>query len=225
MPASTNGPTMSTYGVRRCRDRRDPGEPDRLQREARAHQPVSADPVGQRAGDRGDDHRHRRPRQDPQAGGERRVALHGLEELREQEDRAEHPEREEERRDVRERERPVAEEAHRQHRRRCAELPQRRTAAITSEAADDRAEDRRRAPPERVAANEAPDDAEQADAGEPEAGQVEPTERAAALVEPQQDERDEHEPDRHVQPEDPLPRDARDDGAADERAERDGEAA
>ena len=58
----------------------------------------------------------------------RRVALHRLEELREQEDRAEHPEEHEQRRDVRERERAVAEEAHRQHRRLGAQLPQRRTA-------------------------------------------------------------------------------------------------
>ena len=84
---------------------------------------LAADPVGERAGDRRDDHRHRRPRQDPQPRLERRVALHGLEELGEQEDRAEHPERHEQRRGVRERERAVAEEAHRQHRRRRAQLP------------------------------------------------------------------------------------------------------
>ena len=40
-----------------------------------------ADPVGQDAGDRGDDDRHPRPRQRPQAGLERAVALDDLEEL------------------------------------------------------------------------------------------------------------------------------------------------
>ena len=58
----------------------------------------------------------------------RRVALHGLEELRQQEDRAEHPEEHEQRGDVRLRERAVPEEAHRQHRRRGPQLPERRTA-------------------------------------------------------------------------------------------------
>ena len=38
-------------------------------------------------------------------------------------------------------------------------------------------------------------------------------------------ERDQREPDRDVEPEDPLPRDPLDDGAADERADRDAEAA
>ena len=47
---------------------------------------------------------------------ERRVALHGLKELREQEDRAEHAEVHEQRGRVRQRERGVAEEPHRQHR-------------------------------------------------------------------------------------------------------------
>ena len=42
--------------------------------------------------------------QDAQPGRERRVVLHRLEELREQEDRAEHPEEHQQRRDVRERE-------------------------------------------------------------------------------------------------------------------------
>ena len=73
--------------------------------------------------DRRDDHRHPRPRERPQAGLQRRVALRGLKELGQQEDRAEHPEVHREREPVGGRERPRAEEAHRQHRRRRAQLP------------------------------------------------------------------------------------------------------
>ncbi len=67
--------------------------------------------------------------QDPQPRAERRVALHRLEELRQQEDRAEHPEEHQERRGVREREATRAEEAHRQHRRTARGAPRRRTPA------------------------------------------------------------------------------------------------
>jgi len=109
---------------RRCRDRRERAEPAGLQRQSDAHQPRAADPVGESAGDRRDEHRHDRPREDAQARAERRVALHGLEELRQQEDRPEHPEEHQERGDVREREDAVLEEAHRQHRFRRAELPE-----------------------------------------------------------------------------------------------------
>ena len=99
----------------------------------------------------------------------RRVALHGLEELREQEDRAEHPEVHEQGRQVRERERAVAEEAHRQHRVLGAELPgdERRDETRTGR---ERADDLGARPALLVAADEAPDDPEQPGAGEPETG-------------------------------------------------------
>ena len=182
------------------------------------------DAVGERARDRGDDHRHRRPREDAQPGAERRVALHGLEELGEQEDRAEHPEAHQHRPDVRERERAVAEEAHRQHRVLGAQLP-RDERRDEGEADDERSDDLGRGPADRVAADERPDDPEEARADEPDAGQVDAAERALRLVEPQQCERQEHEAERNVQPEDPVPGDAVHDGAADERPERDREAA
>ena len=70
-----------------------------------------------------------------------------------------------------------------------------------------------------------PDDGEQAAGREGEAGQVEPTVRAVRLLQLPERERDQDEPEGHVQPEDPLPGDALHDRAADERAERDGEAA
>ena len=49
--------------------------------------------------------------------------------------------------------------------------------------------------------------------------------RPVRLLELPPGERREHEPDRHVEPEDPVPRDAAHDRAADERADRDREAA
>jgi hypothetical protein len=71
-------------GIRRRRRGhvRDPAQSDGLQQQAGSHQPVAADPIRQRAGDRRDEDRHRRPREDAQPRLERRVALHGLEELR-----------------------------------------------------------------------------------------------------------------------------------------------
>ena len=71
--------------------------------------------------------------------------------------------------------------------------------------------------------HETPDEPEQAAACECEAGQVERLVGAVALVERPR-EREQHETDRHVQPEDPLPVDSLDDGPTDERARGDGEA-
>ena len=119
---------------------------------------------------------------------------------------------------------PVAEEAHRQHRRRGAQLPA-TNAGDRASAGDERADDLRARPPERVAADEAPDDAEQPGAREREPGRSSLPAGPWLSCSRRQRERDEHEADRHVQPEDPLPRDALDDRAADERAERDREAA
>ena len=44
---------------------------DRLEDKPCSHEPVAADPVGHRTGDRRNEYRHRRPRKDPQAGRER----------------------------------------------------------------------------------------------------------------------------------------------------------
>ena len=141
-------------------------------------------------------------------GPERRVALHRLEELREQEDRAEHPEEHEERRDVRERERAVAEEAHRQHRRRRAELPgderrdeqraRRRAAPTMLGRSSSRDRCRGRGPRRSRAARRW---RARAPAGRARSGPWVSSSR-------RQRERREHEPDRHVEPEDPVPRDA-----------------
>ena len=122
------------------------------------------------------------------------------------------------------RERAVAEERERQHRRGRPRLPpdERRD---EERAGDERHDDARARPTVLVAAHEAPDDAEQAGADECEAGQVERRVGAVRLLEPRVRERSEHEPDRDVEPEDPVPREAADDSAADERADRDREAA
>ena len=67
-------------------------EPDGLEEETGGDDRAAADPVGQDAGDRGDEHRHAGPGQHAQAGLGGRVAEHALHVLAEQEDRAEHPE-------------------------------------------------------------------------------------------------------------------------------------
>ena len=173
MPERANGTTRSTYGVVGVETAAIHARPDRLQREPGAHQAVAADAVGERAGDRRDEHRHRRPRQDAQPGLQRRVALHGLEELREQEDRAEHPEEHEQaRRRSRARTCGCGRSASAASAARCA-APRATNARRARRADDERADDLGRRPADRVAAHEAPDDPEQAGAGEPEAGQVE----------------------------------------------------
>ena len=83
----------------------------------------------------------------------------------------------------------------------------------------------RAAPPERVALHRRVDDAEQAGARQPDAREVEPAGGAVALDQAAARDRQQREADGHVDPEDPLPRDALDDRAAGERAHRDGEAA
>jgi len=205
----------------------DGGEPHdrgRLEEEARGHQRARADAVGQQPGDRRHDHRHAGPGQRPQPGLERRIALDGLEELGQQEDRAEDAERHRERDAVRGRELARAEEAQRQHRRLRAQLPGDERGQQHS-ARGDRRDDLGRAPAHRVAAHDAVDDAEQAGRGERQAGQVQRAGRAVALAQAARGERREREADRDVEPEDPLPRDPLDHGAADERAERDAEPA
>ena len=128
------------------------------------------------------------------------------------------------RRDVGQRERAVAEEAHRQHRVLGAELPRdeaRRAGEPATSAPTISAEPQ----PTLVAADQAPDDPEEAGAREAEAGQVEPGAGPCVSSSRSSASGDEHEADRDVEPEDPVPGDARDDRAADERAERDGETA
>ena len=112
---------------RRRDDGGQPAEGDGLERHPGGQDRTAADAVGEDPGDRGDDDRHPRPRQRPQAGLERAVALDDLEELGEQEDRAEHPEVHQQRDGVGGAERAAAEEAERQHRVGAACLPERRS--------------------------------------------------------------------------------------------------
>ena len=70
-PAMMNGADqLRIRRVRRRRPRPIHAERDRLQREPDADDQLRRDPVGQRAGDRRDEHRRQRPRQDPQPGAE-----------------------------------------------------------------------------------------------------------------------------------------------------------
>ena len=169
-------------GQRRRQDGSDPGEAGCLECEAGGHDRAAADPVGEQPGDRGDQDRHRRPGQDAKARLKRRGALHGLEVLGEQEDRAEHPDEHEQRGDVGRGEGAVAEEAHRQHRRRCAELPEDEQCE-DGRAGEQSGDDLDRRPAGVVAANETPHDRQQAGGREGEAGQVEPAVRAVRLLE------------------------------------------
>ena len=123
-------------------------------------------------GDRGDDDRHPRPRQRAQAGLERAVALDDLEELGEQEDRAEHPEVHQQRDRVRGAEGAAAEEAHRQHRVGVAGLPD-DEADEQRGPGGERRDDLRAAPAEVVAVDDAPHEGQQAGADEAEARDVE----------------------------------------------------
>ena len=151
-----------------------PAQAERLHDQADDQQRAAADLVGQDAGDRRDEDRCGRPGQGAQAGLERRVVLHGLQELRQQEDRAEHPEEHE--------------QAGRRWWRRSRGCG---TAASAASAAGYAARTRRRqrraavpaisavsdlgaGPADAVAADDAEDDAEQAGAGQADAGQVEP---------------------------------------------------
>jgi hypothetical protein len=80
-------------------------------------------------------------------------------------------------------------------------------------------------PAQRLTADDPEDDAQQPEAGEPEARQVQPPVGAEGLGQAGARERDQDQADGDVETEDPVPRDALHDGAADQRAERDAEAA
>ena len=199
-------------------------EGDGLDGHAGREDRTPADPAGQDARDRGDDDRHPRPRQRPEAGLERAVALDHLEELAEQEHRSEHPEEHQERDGVGRAERAAPEDAEREHRLGGPGLPgqerdeQRRCPRRSQPATWDAG------PAEVVAVDDAPHDREQAGADEAEARDVEPTFGAVALGQAQRGERHHDEADRHVEPEDPVPVEALGDGATDDRSDRDGQA-
>ena len=69
------------------------------------------------------------------------------------------------------------------------------------------------------------DDAEEPAGGEHQPGDVKPAVGAAALAEAEDRQGTDHQPDRHVDPEDPVPGEAADHRPADDRAEGDTEAA
>ena len=141
-----------------------------------------------------------------------------------QEDRAERPEVHEERDAVGDREGAPAEEVERQHRLGGAALPC-DEGAEHAETAGQRGEDERAGPALRGRADDAEDDGEQPRADEADARHVEARLGAVALAQARGREREQGEAERDVDPEDPLPAQAGDDGAADQRTEGDAHAA
>ena len=116
LPASTNGIDQARVALVDARLARDPAERERLQRQSGDHEQPAAVALREEARERRDDHRRAGPDQQLDAGLQRRVVQHVLQELAQEEDRAEHPEVHRQRDDVGDREAAVGEEAHRQHR-------------------------------------------------------------------------------------------------------------
>ncbi len=75
-----------------------------------------------------------------------------------------------------------------------------------------------------VAVGDAPDDAHEAGARQPDPDQIQAAARRVALAEAELGQDDGDDADGHVHPEDPVPRNALGDRAADDRADRDGQA-
>jgi hypothetical protein len=175
------------------------------------------------AGERRDEEERRRPRQEADSGAERTVVLRRLEELRHEVDGPEQRRREEDGRGVCGREGARAEHPHRQHRRAAAQRAgDERSGEQRSEA---QRTDHLGAPPARlVPAYEPPDESECGGGREREPGDVERGVRPEALVDAPQREWDRQQPDRDVQPEDPLPLDPLGDRAAEHGASEDGQA-
>ena len=201
-----------------------PAQPDGLQGQPGDQQRPAADAVRQCARDRGYEHRHPGPGQRPQPGFQRAVVLDDLQELSEQEDRAEHPEEHQQRRRVGQGEAAAAEQVHRQHRLAGPQFPGHEP-GHQKRAGHDGGQYGGAGPAVGVAADDAVHDAQQAQAGQHHAGQVQAGGQPAALGEPGPGDGQQREADRHVQPEDPLPRGAFDDCPADQRADGDGQAA
>jgi len=127
-----------------------------------------------------------------------------LQELAEEEDRAEHPEVHRQRDHVGDRESAVGEELHRQHRVLRAQLE-----ADESEhehrADGQRDHDLGVRPTQGLGADESVHDPEQTARGQHQSADVQPALRSMALGQPRRGQRDENGSDRDVDPEDPVP--------------------
>ena len=193
--------------------------------QADRHDPPAADSIGERAGDRGDEDRHRRPRQDAQTSLERRVALNDLEELRQQEDRAEHPEEHQQRGAVGEPRTCGCGRSEAAASASGARSSQRTNSSARASPPVDRRDDFGLVQPTSL-----PRTRPQTRPKRPTLARASPG-RSSASFGPRLSRRRNaasgisDEADRHVEPEDPLPGDALDDRAADERPDRDGQAA
>ncbi len=224
MPARMNAGTTTMYSTVGVETAASHARPIAWKRETPDQERPRSRPGRREPGDRGDDGRHERPRQDPQARLEGRESLDDLEELAEQEDRAEHPEVHEERDAVRGAEGSDPEEPQRQHRFGGAPFAE-DEAGQGHDAGDEGGDDPAVGPAVLVAMDDAPHDGEQAAARERQAGQVKALARAEGLVESKQRQHDGGDADGHVDPEDRLPGEPFGDRAAHERPDGDGEAA
>ena len=117
------GRNQETVGHRRRHRGGEPAQRDRLRRQTADHQRAEADPVRDNTARRREQHGHDGHRQRAQARLQRRRAQPDLQQLSYQEQRAEHGGVHHERGQRADREHPVAEETHRQHRGRRPHLP------------------------------------------------------------------------------------------------------
>jgi hypothetical protein len=191
-------------GHRRGQVQDEPREPGRLEREAGGEDSPAPEPFGQPRREGGHDHRHGRPRQDPQPGLEGRLVLHELEELRQEEDRAEHAEAHEQGHAVHRRERPPGEQAQREHGVGMAPLPH-HEAGQSQHAPGERGQHPGARPSVGIRSNEPEHHPEEADGGEAHASEVEGLARTERLAEPARRQHDQDDADGHVDPEDALP--------------------
>ena len=224
-PATISAGHQLDVGPCRVGDERDPGEAGGLQREPGDQERPLAEAVDERARDRRDEEQRRRPRQQPQAGAERVVAEHGLQELGEEEDRAE------QRRE------------HQEARRRCRPRTRasgtarggsigvrvRRSQATKAASRHDARGDARRAPrrcpsPRRCRARGPTRSRARRAVISARPGRSSASSLPRDSRDPREHERDRQQADRDVDPEDPLPGEAVGDRAADHRPAGDGEA-
>ena len=102
-------------------------------------------------------------------------------------------------------------------------LPPSEKAASSDRPRDQRADGLGARPADLVGAGERPDERDDAGGDEPDSDEVEPLRCAIALGEQPKAEEHGDDPDRDVDPEDPVPVDPLRDGASDDRSHRDGE--
>ncbi|HEY5348666.1 MAG TPA: hypothetical protein VIJ64_03005, partial [Candidatus Lustribacter sp.] len=214
-PARISGAIRRAYGTSGATSR-EPRHTATLQREARDHQRAFADPVDQRSGQRREDEERRRPRQEPHARIEWARVLRRLQELRQEKQRAVDRRVEQHACRVSDGERTRCEQPQRNHRFARSPFP-----------ADER-RDEHAAPAERWEGGEirptmtsrthqTPHEPERAGRRQCEPDEVEARCFRRALVDPSEDQRNRRQTERHVDPENRVPREGLHERAAEQR--------